>query len=210
MSTEAQIAANQANAQLSTGPRTPEGKLAIAQNNLRHGFTGRFSVLPWEDHEEFQFLHRELAAEHRPVTATEEVLVEKMAQSYWLARRAIGMQRACFNQNSPICERPKDLALFLRYETTHDRAFHTALNQLLKLRAETRKAKIGFESQQRHEADESRKQSNENRKKDLHRFAVLLAEAKVEHQQVLTRVAQRPELIVPVAEKSRLKAEVAA
>ncbi len=190
MSTEAQIAANQANAQHSTGPRTPEGKLAIAQNNLRHGFTGRFSVLPWEDAEEFLFIHRELAAEHVPLTATEEILVEKMAQSYWLTRRAIGMQRTCFNQNSPVCERPKDLVLYLRYETTHDRAFHTALNQLLKLRAEKRKAEIGFESQKRKEADEGRKESIENRRKELHQWNVWLAEAKFTHQQVLTSDAR--------------------
>ncbi len=207
---EAQIAANQANAQHSTGPRTSEGKLAIAQNNLRYGFTGRFSVLPWEDHEELQFIHRDLAAEHRPVTGTEEILVEKMAQSYWLARRAIGMQRTCFNQNSPICERPKDLALFLRYETTHDRAFHTALNQLLKLRAETRKDKIGFESQSRKQADESRKHSNENRRQELHQWAVWLAEAKLTHQQVLTNGAQGSQFAAAIAEEDRLKAQKAA
>ncbi len=144
---------------------------------MRHGFTGRFSVLPWEDPEEFLFIHRELAAEHVPLTATEEILVEKMAQSYWLTRRAIGMQRTCFNQNSPVCERPKDLALYVRYETTHDRALHTALNQLLKLRAEKRKAEIGFESQKRREAEEARKESVENRRKELHQWNVWLAEA---------------------------------
>ena len=32
MATEAQIEANRANAQKSTGPRTPEGKAAVAQN----------------------------------------------------------------------------------------------------------------------------------------------------------------------------------
>ncbi len=138
-----------------------------------------------------------LPAEHVPLTATEEILVEKMAQSYWLTRRAIGLQRTCFSQSSPICERPKHLALFLRYETTHDRAFNAALNQLLKLRAEKRKAKIGFESQERHQADEARKQSNENRKQELHQYSVWLAEAKAEHQEFLTMQLETPENRIP-------------
>ena len=45
---------------------------------------------------------------------------------------------------------------------------------------------IGFESQKHKEAEETRRQANENRKQDLHRWAVMLAEAKVDHQQVLT------------------------
>ncbi len=107
------------------------------------------------------------------------------------------MQRTCFNQNSPVCERPKDLALYLRYETTHDRAFHTALNQLLKLRAETRKAEIGFESQKRREAEEARKQASENRKQELHQYGVWLAEAKAEHQEFLTMQLETPENRMP-------------
>jgi hypothetical protein len=43
--TEAQIRANQQNAQKSTGPKTPEGKEASRANSLKHGMTG-FHVLP--------------------------------------------------------------------------------------------------------------------------------------------------------------------
>ncbi len=52
--TEAQLNANQANAQLSRGPKTPEGKAISAMNNLRHGLTGEFTVLPWENQERIQ------------------------------------------------------------------------------------------------------------------------------------------------------------
>jgi hypothetical protein len=44
--TPAQVAANQANAQRSTGPRTPQGKAASALNNFRHDFNGAFTVPP--------------------------------------------------------------------------------------------------------------------------------------------------------------------
>jgi hypothetical protein len=71
----------------------------------------------------------------------------------------------------------KQLALYLRYQTTHERGFHKAMNDLLKLRAAKRKEQIGFESQQRTERDDKRKQ-------ERHQWAILLAEAKVDGQQL--------------------------
>jgi hypothetical protein len=46
MASAAQIAANQANAQKSTGPRTPPGKAMASRNSLKHGLAGRGIVLP--------------------------------------------------------------------------------------------------------------------------------------------------------------------
>src|SRR5277367_597468 len=45
MSSAAQIAANQANAQLSSGPKTPEGKAKSSRNALKTGLTGRTIML---------------------------------------------------------------------------------------------------------------------------------------------------------------------
>jgi len=189
VSTSAQIIANQANAQLSTGPRTEAGKAESCLNNFRHGFTGAFHLLAWEDEEAFETLWLGLRAEHHPATVTETVLVEKMAQALWLSKRAQTLQHFTFNAGLPSCDNEKQLALYLRYETTHERAFHKCLTQLLKLRAEKRKAEIGFESQEqkqaqqsRRAADENRKQAAETRKQELHRFAVLLAQAKLDHE----------------------------
>ncbi len=58
MATEAQILANRLNAQKSTGPRTPEGKAAVAQNAVKHRLSGRLDVIKGEDQAEFD-LHRE-------------------------------------------------------------------------------------------------------------------------------------------------------
>ena len=201
MSTPAQIAANQQNAQLSTGPKTEEGKAASSKNNLRHGFTGAFMILPWEKQEEFDSLLNELRAEHQPATMTETLLVEKMAQSYWLSQRAVKLQQiACFHDETDSPERDKQVALYLRYQTTHDRTFHKCLNDLLKLRAERRKDEIGFESQQNRERERAdrarqraeehaRKQEAEKRRQELHKWKVILAEAKVD--QALSRNANR-------------------
>jgi hypothetical protein len=193
MTTSAQIAANQANAQYSTGPRTPEGKAISARNNFQHGFTGAFTVLPWESQNEFDLLLGSLRDEHKPSGLTETILVDKMAQAIWLSKRAQMLQHVTFNQELPTCDDQKQLALYLRYQTTNERAFHKCLNDLLRLRAEKRKQEIGFESQQQKQANQTHREVSENRKQELHRWAVLLAEAKLDHQlmqNILLRMEQ--------------------
>jgi len=170
MSTEAQIAANRANAQLSTGPKTEAGKQALCFNNLRHGLAGAFHILPWEDEEQFETLQLGFRAEYKPKGITEQILVDRMAQHEWLRQRSLRLQSLCFNANGMLDE-PGQFALYLRYQTTHERAFHKCLNDLLKLKAEKRKEEIGFESQKAKEADQSRKQ-------ELHEARIRLANAR--------------------------------
>jgi hypothetical protein len=55
-SSSAQIAANQANAQHSTGPKTGQGKATSCLSNFRHGLAGGFSVLSSEDQLEYDVL----------------------------------------------------------------------------------------------------------------------------------------------------------
>jgi len=210
MSSSAQIAANRANAQHSTGPVTPEGQAAVGQNNFRHGFTGRFKVLPQEDQGEFEFLYGSLRFEHRPDTEFEKQLVFKMAQHYWLAQRAMRMQEAWMNAETRPANHEKHLALLLRYQTTHDRAFHKCSDELRKLRNQKRKLAIGFESQKRREAEETRKQAKENRAQDKHKWDILLVEAKIDHQHVLSSIANHPLMAAKIAEKERAKAGKAA
>jgi hypothetical protein len=208
--TSAQVAANQSNAQHSTGPKTWEGKAISARNNFRHGFTGAFTVLPWEDQNEFDMLLGALRDDHKPSGITETILVDKMAQAFWLTKRAVVLQHITFNHELPGCSAPKRLALYLRYETTHDRIFHKCLNELLKLRAEKRKQEIGFESQQQKKADQTRREAVENRKQELHRYAVLLAEAKVDHQQLQTTMLGLPNAIADCEKERLMKTQTAA
>jgi hypothetical protein len=195
MATDAQILANQANAQHSTGPQTETGKATSCKNNFKYGLTGSsFTVLDFEDQDEYDRLLAGLRFEHQPGTVTESILVEIMAQSYWLRKRALYLQDQCAtDEDLTLEEQQKQLALFLRYQTTHDRAFHRALNDLLKLRAERRRVEIGFESQKQKQAQESRRDAAEKRTQELHQFAVLLAEAKVTHQLDEAARSQRAE-----------------
>ncbi len=197
MSTEAQIAANKANSQLSTGPNTPEGKAASSQNRLKHGFAGAFQLLPNEDSDAYQAMLTGFEAEHQPATMTEHVLVERMAQHQWLVQRALRFQTLCFDTFTTAENHHRAFTLHIRYQTTNERAFSKCLADLLKLRAERRKQQIGFESQQLKQAEATRRQSIEVRKQDLHKFNVWLGEAKAEHQELLNHRLETPEMRVP-------------
>lgn len=202
MSTDAQIAANQANSLHSTGPKSEEGKATSCLNNFRWGFCGTFTVLPSEDQEDYDTLLSGLRAEHKPATVTETIFVEKMAQHHWLGQRALRLQDMTMTDNLPMRDQERQFALFLRYQTTNDRAFSKCLNDLLKLRAEKRKAEIGFESQRRAQEEETRKQAVEKRRQDLHRASVLLAEAKVDHQVLLNSQLERSTVVAPNTQKA--------
>jgi hypothetical protein len=184
MSTESQIQANRENATLSTGPKTDAGKAVSALNNTRHGLTGAFRVLPSESQSEFDALLAAFREEHQPETLTETALVEAMAQHHWLRRRALSLESSCYDPATGAIADEKQLALSLRYQTTRERAFHKALNDLLKLRAEKRKTQIGCESQQRKQEEHARKQERHAMKKERHKWEILLAEVKIDGQQL--------------------------
>jgi hypothetical protein len=149
MATASQIAANIANAQKSTGPKTDAGKVTSSRNRLSHGFESTNPIMPGEDPEAFKALLADFMAEHRPGGATEQVLVEKMAVNQWLSLRAVTLQSEAFlaHMLSAHGGAPKDLGLFIRYHSTAERAFHKAHNELVKAQKERKKSEIGFEPQ---------------------------------------------------------------
>jgi hypothetical protein len=115
----------------STGPRTPAGKLASSGNSLKHGLAAPRLIIPGEDPAAFEALLTDLLDEHLPAGPSEELLVREIAQSWWLTQRALRFQNECFTAEGVDQKR---LALFLRYQTTHERAFHKALTTLIRLK----------------------------------------------------------------------------
>jgi len=200
MSTSAQIAANRANAESSTGPRTQEGKAASSLNHVIHGLAGEFRVLPTEFQSEYDALLAAFREEHQPATPTETSLVEGMAQHQWLRQRALKLESSCFDPTTGQIADAKQLALCLRYQSTHERGFHKCLNALLKLRAEKRKAEIGFESQERSQAEQIRKQEKHDMAKERHKWDLCLVEAKIDHQR---RFSAQPDLCPSKAASSQ-------
>jgi hypothetical protein len=144
MTTPSQIAANQANSNHSTGPKTEAGKSRSAANNFRHGLASGQIIIPGECKAEYEAVEADLLKRHQPVDVTETLLVQEMAQSYWLKERAIRLQTKAFTGSDST---PKDLAILMRYQTTNLRAFHNALNTLTKLQNQRKKDESGFESQ---------------------------------------------------------------
>jgi hypothetical protein len=154
MASSAQIVANQNNALLSTGPKTPEGKSAAARNSIKHGLSGAFTVLPHEDQDEFDILLACLRDEMAPANEHESFLVEQMAQSRWRLRRLQRLENAAFEllmeieQGSPLVTLDSDhriaarmiqgrgdaLASLHRYSTAAERSYYKAHKEFLAAR----------------------------------------------------------------------------
>jgi hypothetical protein len=190
---EAQIAANRENATHSTGPVSPAGKAAVSQNRRTHGLNcsqETFTVLPCENQADYDRLLQTLLDEQKPQNTVEEILVSGLAQHRWLLNRANRLQETCLDPQTGQVTDQKLFALYLRYATTHERAFHKCLNDLAKLRKDERTAQIGFESNKR--------------AADRHQLFLNLRDMEEEYRRVKLRTADLDELI---AEKALMKAE---
>jgi hypothetical protein len=83
MATVKQLIANQQNAGLSTGPRTPAGKARSSRNALKTGMFSKQLLLPDENGKEFDRLRTDLLAEWQPVGPTETRLVDRLTGMFW-------------------------------------------------------------------------------------------------------------------------------
>ena len=72
---------------MSSLPTEAGGTAVTRFNALRHGVLSRYTVLPWEDAEEYRALVETLVAEYRPQGPTEEHLVVELAGILWRKRR---------------------------------------------------------------------------------------------------------------------------
>jgi hypothetical protein len=177
---DAKLAANRANAQHSTGAKTEAGRAASSQNRTTHGLArhnGVFRILPNEDAAGFEALKAGLIAEHQPTTTTEAILINTMAESHWLAQRAQSFVNCTCDFETGLIAHPDRFTLYQRYQTTHTRAFHKALTDLLKLRAEKRKEASGFEAQTRKQEELRIKNEKHEIKKEAHYWDVLRKDA---------------------------------
>ncbi len=111
MTSECQIAANRANAQASTGPRTGEGKANSSRNALKHGVTAK-RLLPGESGEEFEQFREALLDELAPVRAVEEEIAERIVLVLWRMRRIPAFEAALFAWIE-ACHRDKSHTLLL-------------------------------------------------------------------------------------------------
>ena len=114
MSTPAQIAANQANSKLSTGPTSEIGKQIVSQNSTKHLLTGKgCPALPGEK-DAFAEYVAEYLKTYAPVGVPEEDLVRSLADNNWKLRRVGALERT----------------LLIRLETVEPDAFDDTLKEL--------------------------------------------------------------------------------
>ena len=192
---EKQLAANRANAQKSTGPRSVEAKAKVSQNRIRHGLTGAFRLLPTEDVEQYDEFLNQCMIDEKPVGIIEVELVKTMAQHLWMSRRADCLQTSCFNIQPPPEGHPTAdcsiagihprLELFMRYQMQHYRIYEKASRELQQRRKERQLSANRIESQKRAAAQEMRREKRENQHDQLYGFKYATAKLRLERE--LTR-----------------------
>ena len=144
MSPASQIA-NAANAQLSTGPRTEEGKRQSSQNARTHGLTAQHAVVSDEDRAAFDQLRAQLHAETKPQGALQQIIFEELVHSAWNLHRVRAME-AELNASAPdalLTDAPltddgpaAKLDRLARHHTRIERAFFRSLRELKALQTD--------------------------------------------------------------------------
>jgi hypothetical protein len=94
--TPAQIAANQANAQLSSGPKTEAGKTKSSLNAVSTGLTGRTVLLASDDAEAYSEHMANYVARFAPSTPEEEEIVQELAQTKWRLLRVPQLEEGLY------------------------------------------------------------------------------------------------------------------
>jgi hypothetical protein len=139
MASLAQTLANQANAQLSTGPRTPAGKAASAANSTKEGFTAKSPVVEPDEDQAFAAFRADLLADTHPEGALEQEFFQRLLTYGWNLRRARAAESHLLSTvdlgDESGCARLLRVARYRRdLERSHDRALRE-LRQLQTQRA---------------------------------------------------------------------------
>jgi hypothetical protein len=116
MSSIRQIEANRRNAQLSTGPRTAQGKAISSMNALKYGIYAESSVLPGEDKAAFAALTEQFRRDCQPQTNVESALVDNIVYQAWLLRRFARIDAQLIEEASRVSRRSRQLAARARQD----------------------------------------------------------------------------------------------
>jgi hypothetical protein len=114
MSTPAQIAANQANSKLSTGPTSEAGRQTVRANAVKHSFCSKVHTLLPGEQDPFAEHLQDYIKTYAPVGAPEEDLVRSLADSNWRLKKITALERA----------------LLTRLETVEPEAYDDTLKEL--------------------------------------------------------------------------------
>jgi hypothetical protein len=121
----ARLAANAANAQFSTGPRTSEGKSRSSQNASKHGLTAREVVIAPGEQEVFDALLAGLETDVQPQGAIQQTLFNQLVAAAWNLRRVRLLEADPRHQDNPA-----ELDRLARHHTRIERTFCRCLKHL--------------------------------------------------------------------------------
>jgi hypothetical protein len=141
MTSERRIEANRRNAQKSTGPRTSEGKAAVALNGIKHGLLSREALVPGEREADLVDFGKRLRAQLAPAGELELLLADRIVSCGWRLRRLLRVESRLFKEDGTQLEQAfsaygrEKMAVLSRYEATIERSLYKALHELQRLQA---------------------------------------------------------------------------
>jgi hypothetical protein len=91
-----QLAANRANAQLSTGPTSSEGKAKVSHNAVKTGLTGRTVLLPSDDVAAYQAQVERIFQQFSPAADEEKRLTQSLADTLWRLDRIPSLEAGIY------------------------------------------------------------------------------------------------------------------
>ncbi len=136
----ARLAANRANAQHSTGPKTGEGKAKVARNALKHGLDSKEIFIAAGEQEHFDQFRTDLAADVNPVGALEQNLFNQLLHAAWNLRRVRIQETEVHEKASALMINPflddkysAALDRLAKHQVRIERTYHRALRELRSL-----------------------------------------------------------------------------
>src|SRR6266545_83575 len=138
MTSPSKAAANAANAQHSTGPRTEEGKARSSQNAIKHGLTAKQVVVREDQRQEFNDLRDFMFAELAPQGAIELQTFNILMHASWNIERFRTLEADLMvNGLDPLLDESstKTLDRIHRYHSHALRNWHKALKELRALQS---------------------------------------------------------------------------
>ncbi len=98
MATPKQIAANRANAQKSTGPRTEAGKAITRLNAVKDGLTGQLLLIAPEEHDAWLDFSQRLTASLAPVGIEELHVAARIVRDTWRLHRIAAIEETAYTR----------------------------------------------------------------------------------------------------------------
>jgi hypothetical protein len=132
----ARQSASAANARLSTGPKTPEGKARSSENARKHCLTAAQLAIGPEDQEEFDALLADFQCDVAPHGAIQQTLFHELVSAAWNLRRIRRMETELCAGSATYLDLLNDdgiqtkLDRLARHKSRIERTFHRSLKEL--------------------------------------------------------------------------------